>query len=147
MYLWSSDICTQWRFRSVSPAFLQADQNLYWEHFGLSKKGCKISSCGQWRLWSDYMDAQADLRWAHMPEGMFFIKLQHFIWIPPGIFFSPKVLIFFLFVHRNICCGYSLEAPCRGASNEYPQHMFLWTNKKNTKPDTHSYLDLCVTPH
>ena len=33
--------------------------------------------------------------------------------------------------HKNICCGYSLEAPHRGASNEYPQHMFLWRNKKN----------------
>ena len=26
---------------------------------------------------------------------------------------------------------YSLEAPWQGASNEYPQHMFLWRNKKN----------------
>ena len=26
--------------------------------------------------------------------------------------------------------GYSLEAPRRGASNEYPQHMFLWRNKR-----------------
>ena len=25
---------------------------------------------------------------------------------------------------------YSLEAPRRGASNEYPQHMFSWRNKK-----------------
>ena len=40
-------------------------------------------------------------------------------------------LIFFLFLHENICCGYSLEVPCRGASNEYPQHMFSWRNKKN----------------
>ena len=29
--------------------------------------------CGQRRLWSDYVDAQADLslRWAHTSEGMF----------------------------------------------------------------------------
>ena len=29
--------------------------------------GPKLSSCGQWRLWSDWADAQADLslRWAH----------------------------------------------------------------------------------
>ena len=27
---------------------------------------------------------------------------------------------------------YSLEVPCWGASNEYPQHMFLLRNKKNT---------------
>ena len=41
------------------------------------------------------------------------------------------VNIFFLFLHENICCGYALEAPHRGASNAYPQHMFLWRNKKN----------------
>ena len=41
------------------------------------------------------------------------------------------MLISFLFLDENICCGYSLEAPCRGASNEYPQHMFSLTNKKN----------------
>ena len=29
------------------------------------------------------------------------------------------------------CCGYSLEAPRRGASNEYPKHMFSSRNKKN----------------
>ena len=45
--------------------------------------------------------------------------------------FSQKLLIFYLFLYENICCGYSLEAPHRGASNEYPQHMFLGRNKKN----------------
>ena len=39
-------------------------------------------------------------------------------------------LIVFLFLHKNICCGYSLEVPQGGASNEYPQHMFSWRNKK-----------------
>ena len=38
--------------------------------------------------------------------------------------------IFFLFLHKNIYCGYSLEAPQTGTSNEYPQHMFSWRNKK-----------------
>ena len=28
--------------------------------------------------------------------------------------------------HKNICCGYSLEGPYWGPSNEYLQHMFLW---------------------
>ena len=41
------------------------------------------------------------------------------------------MLISFLFLNKNICCGYSLEAPQRGASNEYPQHMFSLRNKKN----------------
>ena len=26
---------------------------------------------------------------------------------------------FFLLLHENICCGYSLDVPHRGASNEY----------------------------
>ena len=32
---------------------------------------------------------------------------------------------------QNIYCGYSLEPPRRGGSNEYPQSMFLSRNKKN----------------
>ena len=48
-----------------------------------------------------------------------------------GAFFIQKMLISFLFLNKNIRCGYSLEAPRRGASNEYPQHMFSSRNKKN----------------
>ena len=32
---------------------------------------------------------------------------------------------------QNINCGYLLEPPRRGGSNEYPQSMFLSRNKKN----------------
>ena len=32
---------------------------------------------------------------------------------------------------QNIDCGYSLEPPRRGGSNEYPQSMFLSINMKN----------------
>ena len=32
---------------------------------------------------------------------------------------------------QNIDCGYSLELPQRGGSNEYPQSMFLSRDKKN----------------
>ena len=40
-----------------------------------------------------------------------------------------------LVLHKNICCGYSLdgyslESPRRGKSNEYLQHMFLQRNKQ-----------------
>ena len=38
--------------------------------------------------------------------------------------------ISFLFLEEYICCGYSLEAPHGGASNEYPQNMFSSRNKK-----------------
>ena len=40
---------------------------------------------------------------------------------------------FFLFLYVNRCCGHSLEAPHRCASNEFPQHMFLWRNKKTIR--------------
>ena len=32
--------------------------------------------------------------------------------------------LFFLFLLKTIDCGYSLEPPHRGGSNEYPQSMF-----------------------
>ena len=38
--------------------------------------------------------------------------------------------IFHIF-SQNIDCGYSLEPPHRGSSNEYPQSMFLSRNKKS----------------
>ena len=41
-------------------------------------------------------------------------------------------IIFFLFLHKNIYCGFSLEAPHWGTSNEYPQYIcFLCRMKKN----------------
>ena len=33
-------------------------------------------------------------------------------------FFTRKILIFFLFLLQNIDCGYTLEPPRRGGSNE-----------------------------
>ena len=43
------------------------------------------------------------------------------------------MLAVLLFLHEKKHCGYSIEAPCQGASNEYTQHMFLWRNKKNIR--------------
>ena len=37
----------------------------------------------------------------------------------------------FLISRRIHLLWYSLEVPHRGASNEYPQHLFLLTNKKD----------------
>ena len=44
--------------------------------------------------------------------------------------FARKILIFFLFLLKTDC-GYMLEPPRRGGSNEYPQSMFWSKNKKN----------------
>ena len=45
--------------------------------------------------------------------------------------FRQKTLDNFLISAQNIDCGYSLEPPRQGGSNEYPQSMFLSRNKKN----------------
>ena len=39
--------------------------------------------------------------------------------------------IFSLISAQNIDLWYSIEPPCQGGSNEYPQSMFLSRNKKN----------------
>ena len=35
-----------------------------------------------------------------------------------------KICDIFLNFAQNIACGYTLEPPCGGGSNEYPQSMF-----------------------
>ena len=54
-----------------------------------------------------------------------------------GLDKSEYQVIFVLFLHENICCGYSLEAPRRGASNEYhnicfrgENYQYFWIEKK-----------------
>ena len=46
-------------------------------------------------------------------------------------FFQIKSYDIFNISAQNIDCGYSLEPPRRGGSNEYPQSIFLSRNKKN----------------
>ena len=43
---------------------------------------------------------------------------------PTFIWGLQRYTLFFLFLLKNIDCGYSLEPPRRGGSNEYPQSMF-----------------------
>ena len=45
--------------------------------------------------------------------------------------FPIKYSDFFHISAQNIDCGYSLEPPRRGGSNEYPRSMVLSKNKKN----------------
>ena len=44
--------------------------------------------------------------------------------------FQLKKFDIFLIFAQNIDCGYKLEPPRRGGSNEYPQSMFWSKNKK-----------------
>ena len=45
--------------------------------------------------------------------------------------FQMKIFDIFLIFAQNRDCGYTLEPPQRGGSNEYPQSMFWSKNKKN----------------
>ena len=45
--------------------------------------------------------------------------------------FSRNFLMFFFIFAQNIDCGYTLEPPREGGSNDYPQSMFWSKNKKN----------------
>ena len=42
-----------------------------------------------------------------------------------------KIFDIILIFSQNIDCGYPLELPRRGGSNEYPQSMFWSKNKEN----------------
>ena len=44
--------------------------------------------------------------------------------------FSNVFFFIFLIFAQNIDCGYTLELPRQGGSNEYPQSMFWNKNKK-----------------
>ena len=50
---------------------------------------------------------------------------------PKTEYFQTKNSDIFHISAQNIDCGYSLEPPRRGGSNEYPQSMFLSRNKIN----------------
>ena len=56
-------------------------------------------------------------------------------------FTRKKNVIFDIFA-QNINCGYTLELPRRGGSNEYPQFMF-WTKNKE-KRNTSAYPSFAI---
>ena len=54
---------------------------------------------------------------------------EHVLVVKIKIFTGKKKDIFLVFA-QDIDCGYTLEPPRRGGSNEYPQSMFWSKNKK-----------------
>ena len=48
--------------------------------------------------------------------------------------FQIKILIFFHVSAQNIDCGYPLEPPRRGGSNEYSQSIFSRSKKNDVYP-------------
>ena len=77
-----------------------------------------------------------NLCWVHISKGMFSDIVADLILSQYRGIVKEECLViilgqFFLFLHKNICCWYSLEVPRCGASNEYPQRMFLWRTGEN----------------
>ena len=91
------------------------------------------------------MGAAVSMSTAHLTMIVFVAimlhKVSHYKNLPmqyTEFFLALKIEIFqlknfdiFLIFAQNIDCGYTLEPPQRGGSNEYPQSMFWSKNKKN----------------
>ena len=71
-------------------------------------------------------DRASDSHYENMPMQytvtFIVVKNENFQW---------KIFDIFPIFAQNIDCGYTLEPPRRGGSNEYPQSMFWSKNKKN----------------
>ena len=71
-----------------------------------------------------------NLQWVYMSEGTFSGVLYHILLSKLIYDVQGKKRAFILFniifsyFAKNIDCGYSLEPPRQGGSNEYPQPMF-----------------------
>ena len=90
-----------------------------------------LTSCDK-----NFPEADAVLRYSYKCIQGFRHTLGKFLAPDKVLFCSYKNIDIFLFLQENVCCGYSLDIPRWGTSNEYPQHTFLWKNKKNINLDT-----------
>ena len=74
-------------------------------------------------------------KWALRGSILYIMKTRLFKYIeissPKTENFQIKNFDIFRISAQNIDCGYSLEPPWQGGSNDYQQSMFLSRNKKN----------------
>ena len=84
-----------------------------------------------------------DPKYFHLTTtNILWIQIRFFV-VVVVVFFNRKVLILSSFLHKSICCGYSLDAPRRGTSNEL-DNMFLRRKKEKYSVDSHFYLQLWI---
>ena len=84
-------------------------------------------------FWMSRLDCMLDLlTTSEVPELSVFYHLHSFRGVVKEDYMYLMIILgqFSLVLHNNIFCEYSLEAPHRGASNEYSQNMLLWRNKR-----------------
>ena len=63
-------------------------------------------------------------------ENMPILIMTPLLYSKTGVY---RGINYFSYFCSNIDCGYSLEPPRRGGSNEYPRSMFLSRNMKNIR--------------
>ena len=78
------------------------------------------------RHWSCVIACMQPVCLIHSAGRQDFFQLEssiifHLIALDKTLFSIQKYWYFFLFLHKNVCCEYSLEAPWQDTSNEYPQ--------------------------
>ena len=76
-----------------------------------------------------FVDLFSEQKAKNITKTCLFKYTEHFITKKMKIFRQNSYILHISV--QNIDCGYSLEPPRRGGSNEYPQSMFLSRNKKN----------------
>ena len=105
----------------------------------VSSMACSHTSDKHWEPWFDCADVLAD-------KGLYTSCMYYGTFLPS---YTGDLLRWIVFLQFSIktCCEYSLAVPHRGTSNEYPQHMSSWRNKKKnvmkysslTRPLVHSW--------
>ena len=123
----------------VRPIHRVAYKNDYSSYFFISLPWWQISCVGLWlhTFWNHLgcVKRKNALNLRNMRRFKFITKTRLFKYIEnftsKNRKFSGKNSDIFHISAQNIDCGYSLEPPRRGGSNEYPQSMFLSRNKKN----------------
>ena len=88
-----------------------------------SNRPCHGKTC----LWT-YVEREGPDQSAH-PHSLIRVftvpsRKHAYIMLTPLNWGLHGYTVFYLFLLKNIDCGYSLELPRRGGSNEYPQSMF-----------------------
>ena len=83
------------------------------------------SNTGRTQIWYNCSDVSESTLRKHAYSNI--LKISP----PKPESFQIKKSNIFRISAQNIDCGYSLERPRRGGSNEYPQSMFLSRKKKN----------------
>ena len=69
-------------------------------------------------MWNNFSCEKSHFQVIYLTQPPFFLRLSQSC---KDEYFMIILGYFFLVLHKNICCGYSLEEPCQGASNEYQQ--------------------------